>query len=401
MRTRGKNGASKRADGRWQATLDLGKDPTGKRRRKLFYGKTKSEAIAKRDQFSARMLISTFNLDSRLTVNRFAQEWLLTTAKANCKPNTVSGYQDHLNRYVLPIIGQLKLHEVKPMDIERVLASATANNLSVSSVRGVRRAMSSMFSSAERNSIIANNPVRKTLVPKQRLDRKTRKPKPLTEVEALNLLDHLNGNDLYSALFYLLLFTGLRRGEAIAIKWSDIKLTDSGYVLNIERQFQESRVISADGLATVELIVSAPKTQNALREIPLEIHVVEKLNQMRNGSIITNIHFGGDRLIFLSADNTTLWPSNVTKQWSKFLKIRGLRHMQLHGLRHTFATLALQAGTPLDAVTEALGHSSVAITKDLYASRVVGNARRATATLTAFLLTEPMKRHLRGVARTP
>jgi integrase len=384
-KSRSKNGVIKRADGRYQKCVELGKKPNGKRNRKYFYGSSVRDVLAQVDQFKANQRLGMVNFDNQDTLNNFAKRWLETTAKANCKPNTVSGYQNQLARYILPIIGNKKLAEVWPSDIEAVLVNALNNNLSVGTQRSIRRTMSSMFSAAERDMRIPFNPVKRTKIPQRDPSKATRKPKPLTKDEAHQLIDLLKENDVYSTIYYLMLFTGLRRGEALGIKWSDINQTDTGYIIDITRQVQEERIVGNDGVAVVEIAINTPKTMNSVRLVPLEDHVVSKLNSMIIGNLLSHSRFGADEFIFVSQNNTPIWPSNVTTNWKKFLKQKGMRHMQLHGLRHTFATLTLESGAPLESVTETLGHSSYAITKDMYASRVTGSAKRATAGITELL----------------
>ena len=384
---RGKGRAVKRSDGRYQVTVELGKTIDGKRNRKTFIKQTAREAQAAADRFNAQRLLGIVDLNDRTTVAQFAQQWLANTVAYSCRPSTQNSYHDLIHTYVLPLIGNMRLLDVRALTIEHVLQDVANNGRRVNTVRNVRRVMSSMFEAAHRNDMISSNPVAKTLAPRARDGEGSRKPIPLTEDEALKVFRALNGHH-FETLFIWLATTGTRRGEALGLKWSDISQNEEGqWIAQIERQVREDRVRAADGSYLATRTFGQPKTRTSIRTIYLDEFLISVLDEhrkkLRSGS--DGHGWSEDEFVFISEDGEPYWPSNVTKSWTFFLKKNQFRHTPLHGLRHTFATLCLKHGAPLEAVTEALGHSSIAITKDMYASRVDGLAHKATKAFSAVL----------------
>ena len=388
---RGQSRAVKRSDGRYQVSVELGKTTDGKRNRKTFIKKTAREAYAEAQRFNAQRLLGVVDLNDQTTVAQFAHQWLTTTVAYSCRPAISNSYHDLIGNYVLPLIGTMRLLDVRAMHIEYVLRDIADKGRRVNTVKNVRRVMSSMFGAAYRNDMISSNPVAKTLVPKARDGEGSRKPIPLTEPEALEIFKALVDHP-FEAVFIWLATTGTRRGEALGVKWSDISQNEEGqWTARIERQVREDRVSSGDGQYTVTRTIGQPKTKTSIRTIYLDDFLVTVLEEhrrkLRSGP--DGHGWSDEEFIFITPQGEPYWPSNVTKAWTIFLKKHGFRHTPLHGLRHTFATLSLKHGAPLDAVTEALGHSSIAITKDMYASRVDGRAYKATQAFSSAFPKEP------------
>ena len=377
VKPRSKGGATLRPDGRWQASLDLGKFPNGKRNRKFFYGKTQREALAKRDRAKAALIYGVVNIDDSTTFLDFATTFLRDTAVLTCKPTTVTGYEDLLKHHAYPRIGHMRLQAIRAAHIDNLMSEMKRSGSAVGTLRAVRRVVSTVLRHAERNDLILSNPVRKTKVPKLLDGDKYRKPVPYTK-EQIDVLLELLPTSQYGTLWKFLLWTGMRRGEALALKWSDLVEADGQWSATVTKQLKEARLNSSDGISTVSRVIAGPKTKAGIREVPLDIQMYKELQQLKMKMVVNgNLVREGD-YIFQTSTGEPYFPSNVTKAWTSFLKKNRLRHIPLHGLRHTFATVALSEGAPLESVSEALGHSSIKITKDIYASRVPGLSRKAT-----------------------
>lgn len=152
---------------------------------------------------------------------------------------------------------------------------------------------------------------------------------------------------------------------------------DGGWEFTVSKQLQAVRTRSLDGQYTRRLEVNSPKTHTSVRQVPISNDYAKELLELQFQDMLEGSQPREDDFIFHTSKGTPYDPDNVTKAWKAFLKRNRLPFTQLHGLRHTYATLALEMDSPLDAVTEMLGHSSMKITKDLYASRVKGRARRS------------------------
>lgn len=108
--------------------------------------------------------------------------------------------------------------------------------------------------------------------------------------------------------------------------------------------------------------------------MPIPLHLYQDLERLKQQRKVTD----ENERIFQDALGGQLWPSNITKQWSKIRTELGLKSVRLHDLRHSFARTALQGGAPIETVSDTLGHHSITITKDIYASSIPGAARKAT-----------------------
>lgn len=195
--------------------------------------------------------------------------WLETTALLTAKKSTVSGYGDLLKRHVLPSLGHRRLLDLRPSDVDFVVSLALKKGLSVSTAKQVRRVLSIALAAADRDGLIPYNPVSKTKPPRAAVGTKTRKQVPYSDQEVKDLLKSLEGHPL-QALFTLMACTGLRRGEALGLRWDDIDFGDHGWCVRVRRQVKEIRLAAADGSSTVTLEECAPKTSAGVRAVLIE-----------------------------------------------------------------------------------------------------------------------------------
>lgn len=193
---------------------------------------------------------------------------------------------------------------------------------------------------------------------------------PLTVAEARTLLSNAAGDRLYP-LWAVALAIGLRRGEALGLRWCDIDL-DAG-TLQVRQTLQ--RVSGG-------LVFLPPKTERSRRSVPLPAVAVTALREHRRAMAAEALRGGrmlsGEGLVFTTAIGTPLEPRNVTRAFTSLLTRAGLRHVRLHDLRHTCATLLLAQGVPARVVMDTLGHSAIAVTMNTY-SHVLPSLQREAA----------------------
>jgi integrase len=167
------------------------------------------------------------------------------------------------------------------------------------------------------------------------------------------------------------LYTGLRRGEVLGLKWSDLDLTRLRFT--VRRTLGPNRV-SVNGQWHTSVGFENPKTKASMRTLVIHDAMVDILNRHRARQQ-EQVAAAGNRwidhdLVFSSSIGTPTNPSNLRNQYKSFLEEHHLRFVRIHDLRHTFAYLALGGGLPLEAVSQALGHTDINVTKSIYAPMV-------------------------------
>jgi integrase len=184
----------------------------------------------------------------------------------------------------------------------------------------------------------------------------------------------------YYAAFHLSATTGLRRGELLGLRWCDLDLERAAL-----------RVLQTVIVVNAEVLVETPKSPSSRRCVDLDARTAEVLRQHQHavneadvGASLTDL-MRSSALVFSRADGTPLHPTLFSYWFQRQVELAGLRRIRLHDLRHTHATLALQAGVHPKVVCERLGHSSITVTLDTY-SHVLPSMQRDAAEAVAALI---------------
>jgi integrase len=212
-----------------------------------------------------------------------------------------------------------------------------------------------------------------------------RKPPAVEEVEleiltperAQSVLDGLKGHSVHD-IAALALATGMRRGELLALEWRDIDFERA--TLRVERAVEETR---GKGLR-----VKPPKTKHGRRNIGLPPEAVAILRERRKRQLELRLALGQGghpALVFSNLEGGMLSPNNVTRSWSRALKLRGLPPVSFHSLRHTHASMLIAAGVDILAISRRLGHSKASITLDVYGHLIDGGDAAAVKAMEGVL----------------
>lgn len=358
----------------YSIVLNLGIDPaTGKRKQQWITVKGNKKDAEKRlsellHQFDTGMLVKP----GKVTVADYLRQWIKDYAEVNCSPKTLESYNQLINHHLIPELGNIKLVELEPRHLQSMYARKRDSGLSPRTVRYLYNLVSQVLRYAMKQGILTRNVAQSTEPP--RLEHK--EVNTIMTEQISTFLESASKTPHY-ALFYLLLHTGLRRGEALALKWKHVDLDMTS--LGVQAYLSVTQSLSkVDG----KTYVKEPKTNSGKRRVALSPSLTLVLKQHKSeqqrlcislGNTLTN-----DDYVFCHVDRTPLDPSTVSHIFGDVLRKAGLPPMPLHGLRHSHATLLLQAGTHPRVVMERLGHSSIRVTLDTY-SHVVGGLQELAA----------------------
>ncbi|HWL35371.1 MAG TPA: tyrosine-type recombinase/integrase [Frankiaceae bacterium] len=369
-RTAGKRGyAPHRCTGTWSYVIDVGRDAKNERRQETKGGfPTKKDAVEQRRKRLGELRTRTGEAHGT-TVAAYLEQWL--SWKRGLRDTTRVSYRGHLDHYLIPALGQYRLVDLerRPELIEEWVSSLAVGMkgkpLAPASVRRIYSTLRSALNSAVKRRMLSHNPALTVELPE------TVHYRPVVwDAQQVGVfLDAIQGHRLY-ALFALTILTGLRRGEALGLRWEDVDY-DQG-VLYVRQQ------VTAAGR---EIKVCPPKTKAGERTVALSEATVALLRQHQARQRRERLQWGeawhDTGLVFTYEDGRMVRPDSLTYVFRKLATDAGLPRIRLHNLRHTSASLALAAGVPMKVVSERLGHSRESTTSALYTVVVPAVARDA------------------------
>ena len=321
----------------------------------------------------------------QLAVNEALQRYL-RALEGTIKATTIGEYAYQLDKYFCQQFGQRTLTDLSADEIRTHLKSLLARGLSVSTVNTIRVRINGLFNFAMREQLVTKNPA--ALVKPFRKDagKSSLVQAPWSVSETRTALIAAEASPLHLFLA-LCLFTGLRRGEVTALTWGDFD--EANRLIMVTKSVVASRAWT-NGKLTTGSYLQEPKTEASKRSVFCSDELLKAIYKARRRfvEISGRMPEVTDPLVFHS-EGASYSPGSITHQFARFCKENGLRKIRVHDLRHTSAVLALEAGIPLEAVSEGLGHSGVEITKRIYAPKVPGLGRRFAVQLEQFLVTSP------------
>lgn len=364
-RANGEGSTYKRADGSWAGALSY-KDAAGVGKRRTVYGRTQAEVRAKLKDAQQRLDAGQPVKDAASTVAAWLDDWQTKALEASDrKQATKDLYRTVVRKHLVPALGGLSLDRLRPSDVEALVVSRREAGLSDSTVRTIYTVLRAALDVAVRDGLVRSNVA--AAVKRPTVER--RDASFLTAQQAQRLLEVIRGERL-EVLYRLMLATGLRRGEALALHWRDVDL-EAGVLRVRETLSRTSR-----GLELGE-----PKTDKSRRTVPLPHSATVALRGHRSGQAAQRLAVGpawsDTGLVFTTEVGTALEPRNVLRRFQVLMTRAGLEHVSLHTLRHSTASFLLAAGTHVKVVQEHLGHSSYAITADIYSHVTPTQAREA------------------------
>ena len=364
MKRRGKGGGSvfyHEGKGKWVAQLTWVDPATGRKLKREKHCATRKEAEQALAQMVAEQARGLLMDPSRLTTRDFALEYLRRLEREGLRPNSIRLAQGEL-AYALPSLkdpkahdplGRMRLQEVKPVHVRAAVDRVIEAGYAPRTVARVLMRLKALFREALRLELVARNPAEAIQVRLPKGEKAARALEPEEVARLLEAAEASRSRDM-ALLLRLMLETGLRRGEALALQWGDVDL-ERGEV----RVWRAWAKVGSKGAFT------PLKTPTAKRVVPLPLGLLRRLKARKeellerlNPEEVDGLHLvGGVKPVDPDAFNHYL---------RRLAERAGLGRVRVHDLRHTWATLALSRGIPLEVVSERLGHASPTITLNVY-----------------------------------
>jgi integrase len=329
----------RKKDGLWSAQVTL---PDGKRKTK--YAKTQKEARDWLHAQAGQIKAGIWTSSDTVKLQDFIDRYLADVASKQVRPRTLESYRSTARLHIFPALGNLKLSALRPEHLQRLYADKIEAGLSAGTVQIIHGVLHQVLQQAAEWGVIGRNVAALTHPPRYR----SAKPELLTRDQLRTLLETAKGRWWYP-LIYLAIGTGMRRGELLALHWSDIDW--------------EARTIHVRRIVTRvagENLVTEPKTASSRRLVTLPPEIVSVLEDWQIDSAPTR------EIVFPSRVGGYHKASDFGVGWATLLKKAGVPHVRFHSLRHLHATYLLEAGVHAKVVSERLGHTNIGITLDLY-----------------------------------
>jgi integrase len=366
---------------RYYAVIYEGVDPvTGKERRRWYpAGTRKSDADRLVTDLVKRRNDGDYRAPERITLERYLLDKWLPAQRSQLRPSTYDSYKRTIELHVLPTLGAVQLSRLVPEDLDalygRLLESGRRNKrgggLSAGSVRYVHRVLRKALGDAHRKGTLMRNPAILADPPRETPLADRKETHVWAPSELARFLNAIAEHRL-AAAYHLAAATGMRRGEILGLRWSDVDLT--------ARRISVRQALIAVAYKTR---FSDVKTSAGRRTIDIGPNDVEVLHVWRRRQAEERLLVGpawsdGD-LVFTRPDGTPIHPERLSRTFDQLVAKHKLPTIRLHDLRHTHASLLLKDGVPIKVVSERLGHASATFTMNTYQWLLPGMQAQAAA----------------------
>lgn len=370
---------------RWLLVVDAGYRVDGRRQQRYRSFTGTREAADDRLRSFIDEVKSGIVVDDRLSTGDYLTRWLTQKRAEGLGAKTIARYEGIVRDYIVPEIGSIPITKLAVAHVKHALTAWRAasrkdrkrGKLSDRSIHHIFSTLKAALADAVKDEAVKRNVCDAVRAPSKGRS----SVRAIDETAALSLLERLDETPLGPPT-RIALFTGLRRGELLALRWTDIDL--DGRTLYVRRSLE---LVKDENGSSVPHF-KEPKTEKSRRAVALPAQAVATLRAQRAALGRQRLELGlpatANDLVFpepepLQWNPARPWsPDRFSAQFYWKMTMSGLPKVTFHGLRHSFASIALRAGVPLKVVSEQLGHTSVKTTGDLY-TEVLGDLQRNAA----------------------
>lgn len=339
--------------GKYRARICMGKKANGKPDQRYHTTRTRPEAKKWLDARLLEMKEGRVTVDGDQTVKEFLHEWLEQVVKPDKAAGTYVGYEVNVRLHINPYLDNIPLADLAPEHIQQMVNKERATGQSNRTTQYALSVLKTALKQAVKWRRIARNPAEWVDAPRVR----KRPPTIFTQAQAQLFLVALKGDRL-EAFYTVAVALGLRRGEALALKWADVDLEAGTIAVHASLQRLEGQI----GLYPT-------KNRSSTRTVQMPRFAIVSLREHRKRQVEERLHTEGwveQGFVFTGKRGKPIDPSYVNRLFKSILQRAGLEHIRVHDLRHSAASILLAQGVPLHVVSKILGHATLATTADIY-----------------------------------
>jgi len=356
MRKRGNHEGSvyQRGDGRWVGVVTVTSEEGGSPGRKYYYGASRAAAADKVATAVYLLRRGVTPPNERLTVGEYLHRWLSDAVRPSVKESTYHVYAKDVRLHIMPALATVPLARLTPAQLQRLYRDKLASGLAPTTVLHIHKVLSRALAQALREDLVSRNVA--TLVDPPRVG--ATNVRAFSIEQARRFVAEVSGSRLEAA-FLVALGAGLRRGELLALSWDDVRVEDGHLAV------RRSLMKVPGGWQLAE-----PKNAASRRVVKLPEFAVDALRRHRARQLEERLKapvWEDPTLVFTTTVGTPIDGRNFLREFKETAARAGMpAAFTVHSLRHSAATLMLALGVQPKVVQEALGHSRIAVTMDLY-----------------------------------
>lgn len=373
----------KLSNGKWEVTIDLGRNPsTGKRIRKFKSGfKTKKEAISFANALSVDVENGLNVIDNKILLKDFIMSWYNDYKIKTIGLNTRANYESRINNYIIPYFGNIELGKLNSATVQQFYNDLINKDLKPNSCKKIIEILRGCYKYAKKLNLVNYLPTEIETVKQE-----STKVVVWDDIQLKFFLSEIKDNWLYLPALIISL-TGLRIGELCGLTWDNVDL-DEGIIHVRDQVIQDKKTYA---LVHTRIL----KTNSAYRSISipqglinlLKVHKEKQPEDNKKGFVILdredrmcnprNVSMDFTKKVEKYKDTLEDKKEKSKKEINNYMQ---LPQLSIHGLRHTHATILLLKGENIKVISERLGHKSIRVTMDTY-SHVLPSMKRQTAAL--------------------